>query len=135
MSQGIKPQIRDRFELMAAAALGDIVLAIYPETVNRAATAAAWSRKVTVNLETATGEVHKWFNGSKATIASVGDTSTAGTATLDSTTIKFVDGVATFTVSGDAAAWLAAETDTLTIANMTIYGETVTGGTSVQTFV
>ena len=135
MSQGIKPQIRDRFELMAAAAQGDIVIAIYPETVDRAATAAVWSRTVTVNLETSSGLIHKWFNGSKASLASIADTSTLGTASVDTTTGVFRDGVAKFVVSGDAAAWDAAEDDTLTIANMTIYGETVTGGTSVQTFV
>jgi anti-sigma factor RsiW len=135
MSEGIAPKIRERFDMLSQAASGDVVIAIYPETVNRAATAAAWSRKVTIQLENAAGDVHTWFSDTIATKLSVGDTSVAGTATIPSTSIVFEDGIATTTVSGDAAAWLAAETDTLTVASLTIYGETITGGTSVQTFV
>jgi hypothetical protein len=38
-------------------------------------------------------------------------------------------------VNGDAADWLEDDTDTLTVAEITINGMTVTGGTSVQTFI
>jgi hypothetical protein len=45
-----------------------------------------------------------------------------------------VNGRCVVVVSGDAADWLDTETDTLTLANSTILGYTVTGGTSVETF-
>jgi len=132
---GIQPEVRDNFALMSLAAKGDIELSILPATVNRAATAAAWTRYVNIRLQTAAGDVHKWFTGSISTTLSIADTSTAGTASIPSTTLSFENGEARIPVSGDAAAWLATETDTLTIGNLTIYGETITGGTSVQTFV
>jgi len=37
-------------------------------------------------------------------------------------------------VSGDGVAWLNAETDTLTVSNITVMGYTITGGASVETF-
>jgi hypothetical protein len=132
---GIQPQVRENFDAIAAAAVGDIELTIAPETVNRDATAAAWTRTVRMRLETSGGKLHEWFSGTFATTASIADTSTAGTASIRSTTLTIVNGIANIDVSGDAESWLAAETDTLTIANITIMGTTVTGGTSVQTFV
>jgi hypothetical protein len=120
--------------LMAKAMSGDLVFVVSPATVNRAATGAAWQRTVTISLKTAAGAVHTWFNKAIATGVSIGDDSTAGTASIPSTTLTFVNGVATVVVSGDAQAWLAAETDTLTVAAAVILGVTVPGVTSVQTF-
>ena len=112
-----------------------LAMEVRPATVNRDATAAAWERKVQVALKDGAGELQLWCNSSFATTVSIADTSVAGTATINSTTLTFVDGIAEITVSGDAAAWLAAETDTVTVGSITINGQTVTGGTSVQTFV
>jgi hypothetical protein len=131
---GIQPELRDYLTAQAKAMAGDIVMVIDPETVTPAPTAAVWSRNVKVSIETAAGEVHTWLNKAYATTASVGNTSTAGTAAIASTTLTIVNGVAVIAVTGDAAAWLATETDTLTLANITVLGVTVTGGTSVETF-
>jgi hypothetical protein len=113
---------------------GDLVFEVSPATVAPAPTAAAWTRTVTVTLKTSTGEVHTWFDGVLASGVSIADTSNAGTATIPSTTLTFVNGVATVVVSGGAAAWLAAETDTLTVEEATILGYTVAEATSVETF-
>jgi hypothetical protein len=131
---GIKPKIRERFDLISDAAVGDIVLVIAPETVAPLPTAAAWTRVVNISIENAAGDVHNWLSGSFETTLSIADTSTAGTASIASTTLVIKNGKASIVVSGDAASWLDTETDTLTVANITIMGVTVTGGTSVETF-
>jgi hypothetical protein len=120
--------------LMQEAMQGDIVFSITPATVAPAPTSAAWSRNVSVQVQNAAGEVHTWLSGSYTTTLSIADTSTAGTASIDSTTLVLANGVATVVVSGDAADWLNTETDTLTVGNITVMGYTVTGGTSVETF-
>jgi hypothetical protein len=124
----------EQLDLMAKAMQGDIVLVIDPETSTPAPTAAAFDTTVGITFQTAAGEIHSWLNGTYATTASIADTSTAGTASIASTTLTVVNGYASVVVSGDAAAWLDTETWTLTIANVTIMGYTVTGGTSVATF-
>jgi hypothetical protein len=123
-----------QLDLMAKAMQGDIVMVIDPETSTPAPTAAAFDTTVDITFKTAAGEVHSWLNGAYATTASIEDTSTAGTASIASTTLTVVNGYASVVVSGDEAAWLDTETWTLTIANVTIMGYTVTGGTSVATF-
>jgi len=120
--------------LVKEAMTGDMVMVISPATVAPVPTAAAWTRNVSVSIQNAAGEVHTWIDEAYTTTASIADTSTAGTASIASTTLTLVEGQATIVVSGDAAAWLNAETDTLTIGNLTIMGNTVTGGTSVETF-
>jgi len=104
------------FRLMAEAMAGDMVLSILPATVSTAPTAAAFTRNVAVELQNAAGEVHSYFNGDFAAKLSIADTSSAGTATIDSTTLSLVDGKATVVVSGDAAAWLGgtAQIETIT---------------------
>jgi hypothetical protein len=128
------PHQREYFNLQDKAAAGDIVWVCTPATVAPAPTSAAWTRDVVVTLETAAGEIHTWFNKAITTGVSVGDTSTAGTATIASTTLTVVNGKAVVTVSGDAADWLDTETDTLTVAQATILGATVAAKTSVETF-
>jgi hypothetical protein len=120
--------------LQAEAMAGDMVMVIAPTTVAPAPTSAAWSRNVVISVKNAAGDVHTWLNDSYTTTLSIADTSTAGTASIDSTTLTLVNGVVTVVVSGDAQDWLDTETDTLTIGNLTIMGYTVTGGTSVETF-
>ena len=120
--------------LMDAAA-GDMQIEIVPATVNRTATAAAWTRTVKLRLKNTAGITHDWFNKSVTSAVSIADTSTAGVASIPSTTLVWVNGEASVVVSGTAAAWLATETDTLTVADMTVMGYTVTGGTSVETIV
>lgn len=124
--------IEDR--LLKEATGGDIVMVISPETVAPSPTSSAWTRTVTVEIQNAAGEIHTWLSQAYTTTESIADTSTAGTASITSTTLTLVNGRAEIVVSGDAADWLDTETDTLTIGNITVAGYTVTGGTSVETF-
>ena len=132
--EGVSPVVKENFALRDLAMAGDMVIVIDPETVVVTPTAAAWTRDVKISVQTAAGAVHTWLDTAVATILSIGDTSTAGTASIVATTITLAEGETTVVVSGDAADWLNTETDTLTVANMTIMGYTVTGGTSVETF-
>lgn len=131
---GINLTNNQELTLIEKAMSGDMTMTITPTTVAPEPTAAAWTRNVLIEIETAAGELHTWLNKATATILSIADTSTAGTASIVSTTLTLVNGQANIVVSGDAAAWLDTETDTLTVANLTILGYTVTGGTSVETF-
>lgn len=137
-SKSLTPKVwgnlRREIAVRDAAMCGDILMVITPETVSQDATAAIWSRTVTVEIKTADGRLHDWLTGNFTTKVSIADTSVAGTASISSTTLAIINGSATITVSGDAAAWIAEETNTLTIANITVLGITVTGGTSVGTF-
>jgi hypothetical protein len=132
---GIMPKIKEYLELMAEAMAGDMAFTVTPATVDRAATSATFTRAVKVKLTDALGRTHTWFNKAIATGVSIGDTSSAGTATIPSTTLTFVDGEATVVVTGSAAAWLATETNTLTVAQATILGYTIASKTSVETIV
>lgn len=132
---GFSPNERNFQDLLAKAAKGDIVFKCYPATVNRVATSAAWTRDVRIRLETASGDLHEWFTGDIASGVSIADTSSAGTAAIPSTTLSFKDGEAVVRVTGSAHAWLVGETDTLTVAQATIMGATVSAKTSVQTFI
>jgi len=118
---------------MANGLNGDLLLRITPATNTKAATAAAWTEKIKVELVDSDGRVHTWFNKTLTSKVTVADTSTAGTASVGSANLVFVNGEATVTLSGNAAAWLAGDTATVTIANLTVNGSTVTGGTSVLT--
>lgn len=151
-SIGVKPVVRDLFtelaglvntqetaqdaldDLVVAAIQGDMVLSISPATAAPVPTSEAWTRDVVITLKNAAGDVHEWCDMAFATTLSIADTSSAGTASIASTTLTLVNGVATVTVTGDAADWLDTEADTLTVGNLTIMGYTVTGGTSVETF-
>ena len=130
----VQPQLREEISLRDKAMSGDIVFAITPATVAPAPTSAAWTRDVVVEVQDASGNVHTWINQDYAAALAIADTSTAGTASITSTTLSIVNGRAVVTVSGDAVAWLNAETDTLTVSNITVMGYTITGGASVETF-
>jgi len=127
-----------QLRMLQEALKGDILFVLSPAAVAPVPTAAAWTRDVEVTVENAAGEVHEWFTESITTGVSIGDTSTAGTASIAGaapTTLVIVNGRATVTVEGDAAAWLNAETDTLTVAQYTGFaGATMTVKTSVETF-
>ena len=118
--------------LMAKAMSGDLVFVISPATKSTAHASAA-SRTVTVTLKDAAGDTHTWFNAAITTGVSIAKTSSAGTATIASTTLTFVAGVASVVIT-IGGTWAGADHDDLTIANATILGYTVAGGTSVETF-
>jgi hypothetical protein len=126
--------LRDAIDTLSKAMSGDLVWVVTPSTVAPSPTSAAWTRTVHIELQTAAGEVHTWFNDAITTGVSIADTSTAGTASIPSTTLTITDGTADVVVSGDAQDWLDTETDTLTVAEATILGYTVAAKTSVETF-
>lgn len=99
---------------------GDIVFTSIADTTI-AAGSTAWSKQVIVQLATADGEVHKWFQG-QVTL-SVADTSAAGAASISPTGAQnMVDGQIAVTLSGSAAAWVVGETVTLSVAATNILG-------------
>ena len=130
----IQPQLRDEISLRDKAMVGDIVFVITPATVASVPTSTAWTRDVVIEVQDASGDAHTWLNQDYVTSLTVADTSTAGTATITSTTLSIVEGRAVVVVSGDAAAWLNAETNTVTVSDITVMGYTVAGGTSVESF-
>lgn len=131
---GVEPSLRDAITVRDKALAGDLVFIVFPATTTQSARSTAWSRTVRVELQTAAGEVHDWFDRVITSGCSVGDTSAAGVASINNTTLTFVAGQATKVVNGNAANWLNGDTDTLTIAQATVMGYTVTQKTSVQTF-
>lgn len=126
--------LKKEMALRDKAAAGDILWVLTPATVTPTPTAAAWTRDVVVTLETAAGDLHSWFDVSITTGVAIANTSSAGTATIPATTLVIKNGKATITVTGDAQDWLNTETDTLTVAEATILGYTVSAKTSVETF-
>jgi len=122
--QGIQPAVKDEMLLRDKAASGDIVFVVSPSTVSTSPTAAAWTRTVGVEVQTAAGEVHNWYSKAITTGVSIAATSNAGTATIPSTTLTFDEGKASVVVSGDAAAWLGGIAQVETI--------TCTKGTGIQ---
>ncbi len=130
---GISPILRSELNLRDKAYSGDLVFVVTPATVAPVPRSTAWTRTVVVKLQTAAGEVHTWFDSAIANGVSIGDTG-GGTASIPSTTLTFVQGVASVVVSGTAATWANTETDTLTVAQATILGYTVAAKTSVETF-
>ncbi len=121
--------------LLQEALEGDILFVLTPATVAPVPTSSAWTRSVTVSVENAAGERHTWFDEAITTGVAIADTSSAGTASIPSTTLTIVNGEAVIVVSGDAADWLNAETDTLTVAEYTGFaGQTLAAKTSVETF-
>lgn len=116
---------------MASAMAGDIVAVVTPATKSTAHADAA-NRTVYVELQDSNGLRHSWCNKSISTIVTAAKSSSAGTATVASATITFVNGVAEIPVT-IGGTWLAADTNTITIAQMTILGVTVAAKTSVET--
>ena len=132
---GLKPAIRDQLGLLAKAMSDDMVFVVTPDGTSLVATALAWTQTFYIELQTAAGEVHTWFNKAIASGVSIGDTSSAGTASIPSTTLTLVNGMAAVVVSGDAASWLLGEKVTLTVTAATILGFSVATKTGVITVV
>lgn len=115
--------------LIKAAASGDMLFSITPATKSTAAASAA-DRTVTIKLVNAEGDTHAWYNGTLA--IAVTKSSSAGTVTANDTTPTMVNGECTVTLD-IGGTWAENDTNTLTLSNKTIFGQTVTGGTSVET--
>lgn len=125
-------QLGSNIQAIQNAMNGDLVFVLTPATLTTLHKSTAWTRTVEVALKDSKGNYHDWFSGDVT--VSIADTSSAGTATIPSTTLSLVNGKANIVISGGATAWLATETDTLTVAQKTIFGATVLAKTSVETF-
>jgi hypothetical protein len=116
--EGIKPQLRDYLEALEAVLAGAAGLkwVVTPATVDTAPTAAAWERTVNIELQDSNGVLQEWFTKDITTGVSIADTSSAGTASIPSTTLSIVNGRGSVVVSGDAEAWLGgtAQIETIT---------------------
>jgi len=132
---GIQPAIKDELKIRDKAMAGDMLFVVTPATLVSVPTVSAgWTRTVIVELQDASGKVHEWFNQAITTGVAIADTSSAGTATIPSTTLTFANGKATVVITGSVHSWLNTETDTLTVAEATILGYTIAAKTSVETF-
>lgn len=135
--QGLKPQLREYLALQAKAMSGDIVMVLTPSTTGSPATdATAFTRDVVITLETASGDIHTWANAAYETSLAATETvaTLTGDVTIASTTLTFVEGSATVTVSATGG-WAIGDTNTLTASAVVIAGISVTGGTSIDTIV
>ena len=81
LNPGIKPSIRDFMSLMGKAMSGDMVVVVNPALDRDPATVAAWTHTFYIELQTALGEVHSWFNLAIAAGVSIADDG-GGTATI-----------------------------------------------------
>lgn len=118
-------------EAMASAMAGDIIAVVFPATKSTAHASAA-SRTVYVELQDSKGLRHSWCNKTIDTIVTAAKSSSGGTVTVADDAITFENGVATIPVT-IGGTWVAADTNTITIAQMTILGATVAAKTSVET--
>jgi len=134
LDQGLK-NAQDQLTLFGRAMAGDMVMVVTPATGVPKPTGLAWTQDFYVELRDSDGEIHTWFNKTVANQLSVGDTSLAGVASISpAANAVWVDGTCKVTMSGTAAAWLNGDTATLTVAAMTIAGQTLAQKTGVLTF-
>jgi len=125
---GLPLQFRDYIDAMGDWASDQTVVYVMPANITPAPTAAAWSYTVPFELRSErTGKVIP-INGTIA--ATVGDTSTAGTATVSSAAPVITMGRGTVNILGDAQSWLNTETATLTLTYTNLRA-----GTDTDTFV
>ena len=61
-NEGFQLELRKEITQRDKAMAGDLVWVLTPSTVASAPTAAAWTRTVLVELQSADGEVHSWFS-------------------------------------------------------------------------
>lgn len=130
-------------DLLKKACSGDMVFVATPaevETEDDVAGSGS-ARTVTVELQSAAGDVHTWFNATIAngfTVAEVtggdGVLSFATGSTVTAADAVFVNGVASDIVY-DRLTWAANDTGTLTMIESTILGYTIAAVTSEETIV
>lgn len=141
--EGIQLELRNEVALRDKALSGDMVLVATPATLGSSAAAvnaaiggaaAKFTRNVVIELQSANGDVHTWFDGTFAIAAT--KTSVAGVIAIAGalTVATFVNGHATITLEYTGT-WVAADTATLTVTGSTKLGYTITNKTSVDTLV
>jgi len=129
---GLSPQLKDSLNALGSGLSGDIIINILSADDTLPATSSAWTKVVKFQLEDSIGNVMDWFNGTIDAL--VGDTSTAGTASVDDATPAVVNGVGSIILSGDASAWLATETATIAFSG-TLPTKTLATKTFTRTIV
>jgi hypothetical protein len=112
---GIAPKIRKRIGGIDAGLNHDIVIVIKTADDAPAPQSTAWSKTIHFELQDASGNVLEWVNTTTLMSAVASDTSTAGTASVDTATPTVVKGVGSVVLSGDAQDWLDTETALCTI--------------------
>ena len=125
---GLKPRDAELWQAQADYNGDNVNVYIDRANVTAAATSAIWSYKVPFYLVGASSGAVIPYTGVIGAAAS--DTSSAGTAAVDDATPAVVMGRGEVTLSGDAAAWLAAEAATLTLTYTDLRA-----GTHTDTFV
>ena len=116
---------------------GNLIFTVTPaEVASDSNASGGWTRSVVISVTNGgdADTVMTWFNKTIASGVAIADDSTAGTASIESTSLVFVDGVCTVEITGDDADWADGETNTLTVAEATILGVTCSAKTSVETF-
>lgn len=103
---GVSPQLRRYLTKIENVLEGGLKWVVTPVVTTNAPTAAIWTRNVDIALKDDDNVVCDWFTASIESALSIADTSSAGTASIASTTLALVKGKATIVVSGDAEAWL-----------------------------
>jgi len=112
---GIAPALREYLTGLENALSGGLKWVLTPSTVSTSPTSAIWTRNVLVQLQDDEDVVCDWYTGDITSGNSIADTSSAGAASIVSTTLSLVDGEATVVVSGDAQAWLGGTAQVRTI--------------------
>jgi hypothetical protein len=139
---GISVELRNEMALRDKAMSGDLVLVVSPATLGSSAeavngaiggTAEKFVRTVVVELKTAGGLVHTWFDGTFG--IGVADTS-AGTSAIagSASTVALVNGRGSVVIEYTGT-WSAEDTCTLTVTGATKMGYTIANKTSVDTLV
>ena len=94
----------DFLGVMNKAMAGDMVWVITPPVIfGTPPTAVDWSREVTIELQTAAGEVHEWYDETLAAGVGIADDATGDAALADGTVLDIVEGRGTVTVEGTGA--------------------------------
>ncbi|MDF2881583.1 MAG: hypothetical protein K0R54_2140 [Clostridiaceae bacterium] len=145
-SKTLKHSLKDVYDYLGAmekALNGDMVLVLSPATTGSSAATvnaaiggsnAKYTRKVTVSVKTAAGEVCSFINGTFAIAAT--KTSTNGVIAISgsATTVTISEGIGTVTLEYTGT-WVAADTQTLTITGGTKLGYTIANKTSIDTLI
>jgi len=117
---GLPPRDVELWRAQAELNAGAVSVVVDRANVTPAPTAAAWSYSVPFHIVgTASGLVVPYTGN---IVAGAGDTSSAGTASVDDSSPPVVMGSGTVKLQGDAQAWLNSEVATLTLTFTDAYG-------------
>ncbi len=128
---GLPPRDVELWRAQAELNAGAVSVVVDRANVTPAPTSAAWSYSVPFHIVGTASGLCVPYTGN--IVAGAGDTSSAGTASVDDSSPPVVMGSGTVKLQGDAQAWLNAETATLTLTYTDAYATAHTD-TFVVTF-